>query len=370
MKIVQICAFFYPFVGGVETTIMHMSREFVKKGNEVHVFCANWPENKPFEVIDGIKVHRLPWQIMISYTPIIFSLGKYLSKIDADIYHVHLPPPLMPEITRYIARKKRIPFVLSYHNDIVGRDFLTKALAWLYNRLVLGSSLDSANKIIVHTEGYVKRSSCLERYKKKISIIPVGVDLDKFKGKSQREMKVVFVGLLNQMHRYKGLDYLLKAMVKVVKKRPKAKLVVIGKGELKKEYEDLARDIGLGENVKFLGYVPWNRLVKEYQSAKILVLPSTNKQEGFGCVVLEALACGTPVIVSDQVGLADMVKKTGVGKVVPAKDVDVLASKIDWLLGDMAAWRKMNKKAKQVIPRYDWKKISSEVLDVYKSLIM
>ncbi len=127
----------------------------------------------------------------------------------------------------------------------------------------------------------------------------------------------------------KDLITLLKALKLVKKIIPDVKLIVGGKGTLLEYYRKMVVDADLAENVEFHGFIPDEKIVEYYSSANIFILPSiSSKQEGFGIVVLEAMACKTPVISTEIVGVAADVKKSNSGIIVPPKDVDKLAEAI------------------------------------------
>ena len=119
------------------------------------------------------------------------------------------------------------------------------------------------------------------------------------------ENTIFFLSLLDEFHKYKGLEYLLKALTIVKKEIPDVKLVVGGKGSLLEYYKNVTSDLGLAENVEFHGFIPDDKITEYYSRANVFVLPSISSvQEGFGIVALEALACKTPVITTEIVGVS------------------------------------------------------------------
>jgi len=167
------------------------------------------------------------------------------------------------------------------------------------------------------------------------------------------------------------MDYLLRALQIVKKTIPNVKLIVGGKGELRDSYIETARDMGLSENVEFHGFIPDASMVEYYTSASAFVLPSISSlQEGFGIVALEALACKTPVITTDIVGVsADLISHKA-GLSVPPKDPEALADAIITLLMDDKMQMDMGENGRSLVKRaYTWKGIAQMMEKVYYGLI-
>jgi len=138
---------------------------------------------------------------------------------------------------------------------------------------------------------------------------------------------ILFVGRLIQLKR---VDVLLKAAAQVALREP-ITLLIAGTGPLEGRLQTQARQLGLGEQVRFLGFVQPDELPYWYCLSDVFVLPS--EDETWGVVVLEALACGTPVVTTNMVGAApDVISSPGLGSIVPAGDADAMAAEIERLL--------------------------------------
>ena len=133
--------------------------------------------------------------------------------------------------------------------------------------------------------------------------IPLGVTLPlTVPGVKRKADQVFFMSVLDKHHEYKGLGILLDAMVKVKDRRPEARLLIGGGGELIGKYRATGEMHGISDSVEFLGYLPDEELAELYSSSSVFVLPSLNKLEGFGIVALEALSYATPVITTQLCG--------------------------------------------------------------------
>ena len=197
--------------------------------------------------------------------------------------------------------------------------------------------------------------------------------MDKFKpGKIVTEKnKIFFLSLLDEFHEYKGLDYLLKA-IKIVKDSVSdVKLVVGGKGVLMDHYIKLTESMGLSDNVEFHGFIPDENMVEYYAGANIFVLPSISSlQEGFGIVALEALACETPVITTDIVGVSSDLKEKNAGLSVAPRDHEALAEAIIYLLENEEISTQMGNNGRKLVKAsYTWKGIAQTMEKVHYELV-
>ncbi len=373
MKIVQTPVRFYPFTGGVENYVYYLSKELVKLGHQVEVICANEPPVNNNEDIEGVQVKRLPYLGRIANTNITPRLPFTLADEDYDILHTHIPTPWSADWSAVSSKIKNKPLVITYHNDIIGEGF-ADYIARFYNATLLKLLLKRADKIIITQPSYLKASAHLEGYQDKITIIPNGVDVDKFQPKktlSNDDYTIFFLSVLDEYHRYKGLDILLKSLQIVKKEVPNLKLLVGGKGVLTNYYMNKAASMDLDSNVEFTGFISDEDIVDYYNQADVFVLPSTSSsQEGFGIVALEALACETPVITTNIVGVAEDLVKVNGGLVVPPKDPLKLAEAILRIIKDKDLQLRMGERGRKlVIDKYTWKSVASNMEKLYRIIL-
>lgn len=375
MNILHTPARFYPFVGGVEYHAYYLCKELIKLGHNAKVLCANEPKLQKDDVKNGIKVTRLKYIGKIANTNITPMLPFELLNEDFDIIHTHLPTPWSADWSAIVSKLKTKPYVITYHNDIIGSG-IANYIAKIYNHTMLQFVLRSANKIIITQPNYLESSPYLKKYKDKIEIIPNGVDINRFKPRNiaKEENILFFLSVLDEFHKYKGLDYLLQAL-KIVKKSnaslKEVKLIVGGNGALLEYYKKMTESLGLKDNVKFVGFIPDNKIVEYYNMCNVFVLPSISaKQEGFGIVLLEALACEKTVVSTEIAGVAKEVKEWNAGKIVKPKNSDALAHAIIDILEDKELAKTMGKNGRKLVEeKYTWKRVAKETEKVYWTLL-
>lgn len=367
MKILQTPVRFKPYIGGVENYVYGLSKQLAKNGYDVKVICASEPiSSKTKENIEGIEVNRLKFIGKIANTNITPMLPFKLLREDFDIIHTHIPTPWSADWSAIISALKRKKLIVTYHNDIVGKGFMNY-IAKLYNRTMLQFVLKTAHKIIITQEKYIEHSPYLKRYKNKIVVIPVGIDTQRFrpmKGIKKGKNIVGFLSVLDEYHRYKGLDYLLRAISLAKEKIPEIKLLVGGSGALLPEYMEMAKEFGIAQNVEFLEFIPEDKLVEFYNKLDVFVLPSTSSdQEGFGTVLMEALACGTPVIATKIAGIAREIKSNDLGFIINPHDHNEIS---EALIKILSMNHKIKpKRAVNHQSSYSWKKLAARHKRLY-----
>ena len=366
MKILMVCPYFYPDSGGVENYVYNISKGLVKKGYNITVLCATKEGQDKTEILDGIKVIRQKPDFIISNTAIrlnlYFTLSKLLKKEKFDLVNAHTPVPYYADIASYASKKNKVPFILTYHAGslIKGKpviDTISKVYQILEKRM-----LKNATKIITVTD-FVKEKY-LGNYKEKIVIISPGADTQRFVPKdSTKKEGLLFVGQLNEGHKWKGLKYLLDAMALLPKD---IKLTVVGDGNLLSFYKGYAESKRL--NVEFKGKITDDDLIVQLQNSKILVLPSYSAAESFGMVLVEAMACGTPVVGSDIGGIPYVIKENKTGLLVEPKNPTAIAETIEKLYNNKKLWDTLKENGiKEVKEKYDWKMIVDKTEKVFKN---
>ncbi|MFA6372902.1 MAG: glycosyltransferase family 4 protein [Methanothrix sp.] len=372
MKILHTPARFHPFVGGVENYVYNLSEKLVERGHDVSVICADEPRGLKNYESHKYPVRRLNYIGKVANTNITPMLPFELLKEDCDIIHTHLPTPWSADCSSFAATLKRKPLVVTYHNDITGSG-LDGKIAWLYNQTFLRLLLKIAGKIIITHPEYLQSSAYLSSYSSKVEVVPVGVDTKKFcpLNIDKSKANIFFLSVLDKFHRYKGLADLLKALQIVKKDVPGIKLIVGGRGKLLEEYRKMAYRLDLENNVEFVGFIPEEKIVEYYNRAEIFALPSTTStQEGFGMVLLEAMACGKPVVTTRIVGISREVHECGAGEIVEAGDVRGLAQAINNLIMDKKTAKTMGIRGRRLVEkRYSWDVVAENMLEIYYKLI-
>ena len=204
--------------------------------------------------------------------------------------------------------------------------------------------------------------------KKDVEIIGNGVDETIFypKNDSSKDPYILYSGRLDYR---KGLFDLIDCSLIVCKKYPDISFYIIGKGLLLNKLKNKVKELGLTKNFHFLGFVSKEKLIQLYQQATVYVLPS--HYEGLPTVLLEAMACGCPVIATAVSGNLDVITHGIDGILVPPKKPEEIAKSIIKLLNDNDNRKKLGINARKTIAkRFTWKKITNKYIENYESLLM
>jgi len=387
MKLLFVTPYFYPKIGGVENYVYEISSRLTKKYNaEIVIVCSNWKNNKyKKEFINNIKVYRLPYLFKVSSTPInpfwVKKIDSIIEKENPNIVNGHFPVPYIADIAARSANKKGIPFILTYHNDLTGYNLLLKSLSKIYYYYLGYKTLDISRRIIVTSKYYAKNSPYLRRYHHKLRVVSPGVDIQKYninpdrtdylkrKYNLKNEKIVLFVGQLNKESRHKGLDFLIEA-IKLINDMKNLKLIVVGDGNYINYYKNKVKSYKLTNKIIFTGYIEANNLPKYYKGSDVVVLPSYNRAEGFGMVLIEAQACGTPVIGTTVGGIPYVIVDGETGLLVPPRDPKALAKAIIHILSDENLLKKMGQAGyERVKKEFTWEKSTEFFLEVIKEVL-
>ncbi len=325
-------------------------------------------------IVKNVK-NNLPAILQLPFlcaSEFLYSLA-FFKKNKPDIIHAHwsLPQGLIGIIAKRIFK---IPCVTSIHgSDVYGlRSAFFKAL----NTMVIrNSDVCTANSMAT---ARIARKVCGNE---NINVLPMGVDTEYFSkthdvASLKRKFKIegpliLFVGRLID---WKGTAYLIKAMPQTLQRFPTAKALMIGSGPQKDELVGLAETLALQEHVIFIDEVPQKELVAFYSMADIFVLPSivneNGETEGLGVVLLEAMACGLPVIGCNVGGIPDIIRNDVTGLLARQKDPGDLAEKIIQMLSDKVLRNKVIQNGLDLIERkFSWEAISDRFIEVYNNVL-
>lgn len=342
-----------PFVGGVEASVHEVARRLAARGHEVRVICADEPLGAPSEV-DGVQVVRLPWRFKAANTNLCFGLGEAIRRERPDVIHTHIPTAFFAGRAASAAREMGVPLVLTYHNDVAGEG-LKGVVAGIYNGVFLPRLLESSARVVATNPRHSSRLS-------NPVVIPWGVDTERFRPPAEEPgppLKIGFLSLLDVHHRYKGLEVLFEAL----RLLPEARLRVGGKGEDAGFYRRRAEETGVADRVELLGFV--EDLNAFYGSCHVFALPSTDVREGFGLVLLEAMACGRPVLTTPIVGMAADIERREAGAVVPPNNPAALAA----ALRNLEDLPGMGRRARSLVEeRYTWERAALDYERLFTEL--
>lgn len=352
MKIAVVVSTFPPYQGGMGNMARSYALGLSRHGHDVAVFCPAGPREAA-EPPAPYAVHRLkPWG-RIRNSAFLPQLAARLARFDLVNLHYPFYGGAESVLLNKRLRGERQSLVLNFQMDNFGEG-LTGFVQDAYRKCLLPSILKASDRVIVTSLDYAAHSSVAgfaRRFPEKFAAIPPGVDTDRFMpGTKEGEIRpprriapdhdlVLFVGGLDQAHAFKGIGFLLETWARM--NHPKRTLAVVGRGDLREGYIRQAAALGLAGSVIFDDTVGEADLPSLYREADLVVLPSLDRSEAFGIVLIEALASGVPVVAADLPGVRSVVETGKTGYTFKVGDTLDLAAKINLCLKDKSARSRM-----------------------------
>lgn len=322
----------------------------------------------------------------VQFRPLLISIPFWIWLKDSikyfDIVHIHGLYRFPVTYAAYRARKAGVPYVISPHGSLnpflYQQSHYSLRLKRIYERLFDIPNLDHAFAIHYTAKEEADRAAFL-KLRAEPMIVPIGIDWANYKelpkkgnfrmrlGISQQTPLVLFLGRINFT---KGLDLLVPAFRLVLEIFSDARLAIVGpdnEGYVAK-VRQWCNEQGIVNNVIFVDYLEPEAVKQTYADADVFVLPSYT--ENFGMTVVEAMACGCPVVISNQVSIWREIQEEKAGLVVNL-DSREIAQAICQVLANKYAASVMGKQGRMAAEkRYAWPLIVDKLTQIYQKLIL
>lgn len=314
--------------------------------------------------VENLMKHSASDFEIISYPPVSLPFLRAAGYMAAgllkglgtrfDVIHAHyaVPQGLLGVLLKKLKKK---PLAVTLHGSdvtVLGKNPFTRPLVALV--------LNEADRVIAVSDFLRREALAIGGSEKKARVIYGGVSTrEAIQGEGgDRGKRVLFIGALV---RQKGVDTLIRAFKKVMERYGDAELVIVGDGAERKGLERLCRELGV--KARFKGYV--DDTGEALRKSAVLVLPS--REEGFGLVLLEAMASGVPVVAARVGGIPEIVNEEN-GLLVKSGDPEALAEAISRVLEDRELRERLVEKGFETLKNFSWKKMAGEVDEVYREL--
>lgn len=354
----------HPEAGGAEVHLHEIMKGLVSRGHEVTLLSSSFPKAAPAEDIDGIRTVRagdwwnanflMPFKYMTAlrgggYDLIVEDINKlpFFTPLYARCPVVAIVPHLFGTT---VFQETSMPFALYVWSY--------EALIPVVYRKVPFIAISESTRDDLIARG-IDRSN--------VNLVHCGMDHGTYSfdpGVNKEETPtVVFLG---RLRKYKGVQILLRAMPAVREKVPGARLVVVGDGPYRGDLEKTAAELGLGDAVTFAGHVTQEEKVRLLRTSHVAASPSP--KEGWGLTVVEANACGTPVVASRSPGLRDSVRDGETGYLVTHGDHMELAGRIAELLLEREKRETMSAAAVDWARTFTWERCAAECAKIMEKV--
>jgi len=404
VKILQVSLRFppAPVYGGVPRTTYLVSKELAKRGHDVTVFTTDAydansrlkPRYNP-TVIDGITVYRfrtvsnyLAYRNVPIAPAMAFALRRHIESFD--LVHLREHFHFQAVLVHHYATKKSVPYILQAHGSLPRSVPRPNARRVLYSKsqpkkvfdILFGHSIiKDASKIIASStiESNQFKNAFADFPLEKVVHLPNYIDRSSYedlpehghfrkKHDIDRNAKVVL--FLSRIHERKGADLLITAFSRVKRAvNPPLNVVIAGPDEgYTDTLKSLANKMGVGNDVVFPGPIYGREKLEAYVDADVFVLPSKDRFESFGNVALEALACGTPVIVTNNCGVSEWIGRD-VGYVIEYDERELRDALLAVLQNEHSSKTLGNNGKKFVNKEFGWETGILKLEELYASVV-
>lgn len=369
MKIGLICPYDMFRGGGVQEYVLALRNGFVAQGHKAYIITPQ-PRNYKGPKVPGIimigratPIKAAKTKFEVSASGDIAKLEQILEDYNFDILHFH--EPAVPILSRQILTRSHAINIATFHAatpDLTGRASAIETFGLAYGRSVL-RYFHVLTAVSDPATGYIKKIS-----KRKINIIPNGIDLEKYKNphpkvnNSNDTRTILYIGRLEKR---KAISKLLEAFALIHSHHPRYKLVIVGEGQEKEKLEVLIKNQKIG-GVSFVGFVDDAEKIKLLHQADVMCSPAMYG-ESFGIVLLEAMASGCVVVCGNNPGYESVMTGSGQISIVNPKDTREFARRLLLMASDSGLRQHWLKWAENEVQQYSYDKIVERYLKLYKA---
>lgn len=290
------------------------------------------------------------------------TVKRIVDKIDPDIVNAHYA-------TSY-GTVAALSGIKNYALSLWGTDVYEFPNKGVFHKYLLKFSLFGAKYIFSTSNAMAEETG--KYTKKDIYITPFGVDMKLFNPKKRNRSDEEFIiGTIKKLEPVYGIEYILKAVELIIKRRPdiRLKVRIAGNGTHEHYYKKMAEDLGVSSIISWLGFIPQSQAAVEWANMDVAVIPSI--QESFGVSAIEAQASGVPVIISNVSGLKETTRPEETSIVVNVGASEEIANSIIYLYDNKKKLRMMGNMGRHFVEKeYDLDKCFNYILSLYTDMIL
>jgi phosphatidyl-myo-inositol alpha-mannosyltransferase len=357
-----VCPYSWDVPGGVQVHVRDLAEELRRRGHTVSVLAPadDGTPVPPYVVTAGraVPVRYNGSVARLTFGPLSANrVRRWLGDGAFDVVHVH--EPATPSLSLLAVWWATVPVVATFHTSMSRSRAMNAAFG------ILQPAMEKITARVAVSEE--ARTTLVQHFGGDPVLIPNGLYVDVFATAERRpgwrgtEGTACFLGRLDEPR--KGLPVLLDAWTDLVRERAGARLLVAGRGDVDEHRAGLPERVR--SSVTFLGGVSEADKAVMLASSDVYVAPHTGG-ESFGIVLAEAMAAGTPVLASDLAAFRAVLDEGRLGVLVPSGDAPALTKALAGLLDDPARRRRLSEVAAVAVRRYDWSRVTDDVLAVYE----
>lgn len=378
MRILNLLKYFPPYHGGIENFACDLVEELAKNGVDETVIShgsRRYSRNGVLKQILSASYGELLYAPVAPTFP--FKLFRELQHARYDLLHIHVP-----NVSAFwpLIFCTKIPYIVHWHADVIFPENKKLCrIAYKFYAVLERLLLAKAAAIVVTSENYLQQSQPLKAFRKKCSVIPLGLNFERMTAVSEDEAQAIkkswtgarpsfLVVSAGRFSHYKGFGYLIEA----VSDLKDVTLVIAGEGEMRAELLRKVKSLGLEDKVILPGKLSDRQLHSLLAACDLFVLPSIARTEAFGVVLLEAMYYGKPLITTEIAGSAtSLVNQKGkTGLTVPVEDFVAISEAITVIKNHPELGERMGRSGRERLEQnFSISKIADNFYQLYSSLL-
>jgi len=352
----------HPWAGGSELNISETGKRFAALGYEPVLLCTRCRGAAAEEMQDGMRVRRFGNRLTYYLTLPFVVRQEVKAPGTVIVEHLNKLPFCTPVYTR-------APVLLLTHHLFGATAFRqvpfpVACVVYLAEKLI--PFVYRGRRFIAVSES--TRDDLVARGipPSAITVVPNGLDTDHYHDRGRAPDARPTVLVLGRVEFYKRIEFVFRALQRLLPALPDAQVLVVGSGGALESLKRQAEELGVSRHVTFTGFVSESEKLAHVRRAHVVV--NTSDKEGWGLTVLEANACGVPVVASDVPGLRDAVRHEESGLLVPHGDIPRLAAAVQRILQDAEYRRRLSAGARAWALHFSWDRSSADIAAVIESL--
>jgi glycosyltransferase involved in cell wall biosynthesis len=344
----------HPLAGGAEVHIYEIFARMVERGWSVTHLAASFPGGAREATVRGVRVVRLTNRYLY-YAAVPFAARRELRRRRYDVVVDVLNK--LPFLSPWLLGRPCFAIVHHLFGTTAFKQvpFPIALVTYLSEKLIPHAYRDTRMLAISPStkDDLVARGIAADH----VAVVPPGLDHHAY-CPGTRDSDHPIVLWVGRLEPYKRADVMLEAMRDIAKQVPAARLVIVGAGSARDALESQSRSLGVGEVVRFTGFVSEEEKIAWLRRAAVVV--NSSEKEGWGMTVIEANACGVPAVSSDVPGLRDSTRHDVTGLLYPYGDAAALAAAVVRLLSDTATYGRMSAAALEWSARFTWDRVTDD----------
>ncbi len=388
MRILVTAYSIAPSTGGGRIGILGICRGLARRGHEILLHTTNADGDGVLDVPVGVSTRqegvevwfhpaqKVIWGNVLSF-PVIRALRQKVP--GSDLVLIHSLYQFTSTFAAHYCRKFSVPYILRPHGTL--DPFLVYRrrwpLKWAYINLFEKKNFNSAAAVQYSSQMEEEMTHQFMTVTSPSLVIPEGINLESFAELPQRgtfrtkypaTAGKILVLFLSRFHQKKGIELLIRAFARVKRRGSNAHLVLAGSGDSDyvKRIPQILRDAGISDSATITGQLSDLEKLSALADADLFALPSYG--ENFGIAVVEAMACGLPVLISDKVGICREIANAGAGVVTPC-DPERIAEAMESLIKDPRSRARLGERGRRLVhAQFSMDRMAERMEHAYQAL--